>query len=143
MKIVRLEAALLDGAAEIEASCFAEPWSKKSLELLLGDSAVGFAVLDGDTVAAYGGMMTVLDEGQITNIAVHPDFRRRGYGRAVTEALLGYGVENGLSSVYLEVRRSNDAALLMYEKCGFQRIGVRKGFYRAPTEDAVLMQRKL
>ena len=143
MEIVRLDASYLDGAAEIEKLCFSEPWSKSSLELLLGESAVGFAAVDNGRVAAYGGMMCVLDEGQVTNIATHPEFRRHGYGRAVTEALLRYGEECGLATVFLEVRQSNSAAIEMYEKCGFERIGVRKGFYKAPTEDAVLMQRKL
>ena len=143
MEIVRLEAAHLEGAAQIEALCFSEPWSAKSLELLLGDGAVGIAVIEDGCVVAYGGMMCVLDEGQVTNIATHPDHRRRGFGGAVTEALLDIARDRALCVVYLEVRQSNTAAISMYEQCGFERIGLRKGFYRSPTEDAILMQRKL
>ena len=83
--------------------------------------------------------MTVLDEGQITNIAVSPEHRRRGFGEAVTRALLDYAAERGIVSVSLEVRESNAAAIALYEKLGFERRGVRKGFYRAPTEAAIVM----
>ena len=136
---VRMTKSDLCGAARLEELCFSEPWSEKALEMLLSENAVGFAVMDGREVLAYGGMMTVLDEGQITNIAVSPEHRRRGFGEAVTRALLDYAAERGIVSVSLEVRESNAAAIALYEKLGFERRGVRKGFYRAPTEAAIVM----
>ena len=74
--IERLTSENISGVAELEELCFSLPWSKKALELLCNGENVGFVALDGEKrVVAYGGMVCVLDEGQITNIAVHPDFR--------------------------------------------------------------------
>jgi ribosomal-protein-alanine N-acetyltransferase len=138
-----LEKEHLPFVARIEELCFSQPWSEQSLELLLRDGAVGFVALVDGTVAAYGGMMYVLDEGQITNIATHPSYRKRGLGRAVVNALSEYAQENGISNVYLEVRESNAAARRLYAVCGYTEIGQRRRFYRDPVEDAVLMKCKI
>lgn len=127
------------GAARLERLCFSEPWSEKSLEMLLANGAVGFAVEVNGEVAAYGGMLTVLDEGQITNVAVDPIHRRKGYGRKIVSALLDYAEKNGIVSVSLEVRESNEAAIALYESFGFCRRGLRKNFYRDPIESAIVM----
>lgn len=127
------------GAVRLEKLCFSEPWSEKSLEMLLANGAVGFAVEVNGEVAAYGGMLTVLDEGQITNVAVDPIHRRKGYGREIVSALLDYAEKNGIVSVSLEVRESNEAAIALYESFGFCRRGLRKNFYRDPTESAIVM----
>ena len=132
----------LCAVAEIEELCFSEPWSEESLQLLTREGGAGFVALVDGKVAAYGGMLCVLDEGQITNIATHPDFRRRGLARAVVGALAKYARENGITSIFLEVRESNAAARSLYKQCGFEEIGSRKRFYRAPVEDAVLMRLK-
>ena len=129
--------------AEIERLCFSQPWSEQSLGLLIADGGVGFVALVDGAVAAYGGMLYVLDEGQITNIATHPDYRRRGLARAVVDALCEYAMEKELCSVFLEVRESNLAARELYRGCGYGEIGTRRRFYRDPTEDAVLMERKI
>ena len=127
--------------AELEGLCFSLPWSEKALELLVFDKNVAFVALDSDTgrVAAYGGMLTVLDEGQITNIAVNPSCRRQRIGETIVLALLDYGKKNGIFSVSLEVRESNAAARALYEKLGFASVGVRKNFYSKPTENAIVM----
>ncbi len=135
----RLCAEHLADVAALERFCFAEPWSVTSLALLLGETAVGFVVTEDGHAVAYGGMLCVAGEGQITNIAVHPDCRRRGLGRAVTEALLDYAKGNGLFEVSLEVRASNAAAIALYEHLGFSTCGVRRDFYKKPTEDALIM----
>ena len=135
----RLGTAHLSDVAVLEQLCFAEPWSRESLGLLLGDTAVGFVVVEEGRAVAYGGMLCVAGEGQITNIAVHPDCRRRGMGRAVTEALLTYAEENDLREVSLEVRASNEAAIALYGQLGFSVCGVRRNFYKRPTEDALIM----
>lgn len=139
IRVIRLTEDMLPTVAELEKVCFHEPWNEKSLELLLGEQGVGFAVLEGESVAAYGGMMTVLDEGQITNVAVFPEYRRRGYGRAVMEALEAYARENSLSVLSLEVRVSNESARALYRSLLWREVGLRKNFYRLPTEDAVVM----
>lgn len=128
------------GIAEIERQCFPEPWSEDALREELGKGLFLAAVEDG-TVTGYVGCQTVLDEGYITNVAVLPAFRRRGVAERLLTALLGQA--QGLAFVTLEVRASNAAAIALYEKLGFERAGVRRGFYRAPKEDAVLMTKYL
>jgi ribosomal-protein-alanine acetyltransferase len=86
------------------------------------------------------GMTVVLDEGSITNIAVRPDLRRLGLGRAVVTALLDRAREAGVVNVYLEVRVSNEPAIALYRSLGFATVGTRKNFYKLPTEDAYIMQ---
>jgi ribosomal-protein-alanine N-acetyltransferase len=88
-------------------------------------------------------MLITVDEGQITNIAVHPDHRRKGYGAAITRALLRHAKDAKLESVSLEVRVSNTAAIELYKKAGFAEAGRRKGFYAKPTEDALVMVCKI
>ena len=136
----RITEAHIDGIAELEALCFSSPWSKKSLELLLNDGiGVGFVCSRGGKVCAYGGMLCAVDEGQITNIATHPDCRRQGYGRAVVEALIKYASNNHLDSISLEVRESNEAAIKLYSSLGFKVEGKRKDFYTKPVESALVM----
>lgn len=140
IEIQKVNITMLDGIAELEKLCFCCPWSKKSLELLCGDSAVGFAALDKEgRVLAYCGMLTVLDEGQITNVACHPDARRNGLGKAVVGAILEYGKNNGIVTFSLEVRESNVAAISLYEKMEFVKSGLRKDFYTSPKENAIVM----
>ncbi len=139
----------LEGCAALEKLCFHEPWSAKSLELLCNDGiGVGYLCTvrtpDGtEPVAAYGGMLITVDEGQITNIAVHPDYRRQGLGDAVVKALLRHAKSARLMSVSLEVRASNAAAIALYKANGFREVGRRKGFYTKPAEDALIMEVKL
>ena len=85
------------------------------------------------------GCQTVLDEGYITNVAVSPDCRRQGIGRALIAELAERAKRAGLAFVTLEVRASNTPAIALYEGAGFKPVGVRKNFYTAPSEDAVLM----
>ncbi len=139
--ISRLECSHIPEVAKIEELCFSEPWSAAALELLIFDGAVGFVCVTEGRVAAYGGMMHVLDEGQITNIATHPDFRRRGYAAEVLCALCDFAVCHGLSEITLEVRASNSAAISLYSAQGFLKVGERRGFYRRPTEDAIIMKK--
>ena len=130
----------LQGAAEIERLCFSSPWSADSLSLLTRDGiGVGFVCLFDGRVAAYGGMICTVDEGQITNVAVHPDYRRRGMGDALVRALLRYAKDERMDTVTLEVRASNHAAIALYRRNGFAEVGRRKAFYTKPTEDAILM----
>ena len=140
----------LEGAAALEKLCFSNPWSAKSLELLTNDGiGVGYlctapaAPQTDPTVTAYGGMLITVDEGQITNIAVHPDYRRKGLGAAILRSLLRHAKDAKLDSVSLEVRASNTAAIRLYEQAGFVEAGRRKGFYQKPTEDALVMVCKI
>lgn len=128
--------------AEIERLCFTSPWSEDSLREELGNPlAVFLAAHSEDTVAGYAGMTVVVGEGYIANIAVHPDFRRRGCATALLGALCDYAQKNGLKLLTLEVRRGNASAIKIYEKAGFKRMGVRPNFYTKPREDALIMTR--
>ena len=140
MRVLRVCPSHLEGIAALEQLCFAHPWSAHALELLCGDTALGYVAVEGDTVLAYGGMLCVLDEGQITNVATHPDHRRHGYADAVLRALLDAAVARGLAFVTLEVRASNEGAAALYRRNGFFKVGERPHFYKNPDESALLMQ---
>lgn len=126
--------------ARLEAECFSSPWSQKALEEELEHENAHFlvALIEGE-VAGYVGMLHVLDEGDICNVAVFPRFRRKGVATALIEELFCYGQQKKLSFITLEVRRSNMGAQSFYQTMGFEPIGVRKNFYSDPQEDAVLM----
>ena len=143
IEIVRLSEDMISAVAHIEAECFAEPWSEKSLKLLLGEQGFAFAAVASGTVVAYGGMMCVLDEGQITNVATLPEFRRMGIGRKIMDALEDFAAERGIAMLSLEVRESNIAARKLYASCGWREEGIRKNFYRRPCENGIVMTKKL
>mgnify|MGYP003301026215 CR=1 FL=1 len=144
IEIRKMDAAGAKCAAELEKLCFSQPWSRKSLELLTNEGiGVGMVCRKDGIVCAYGGMMCAVDEGQITNIATHPEHRRQGYGKAVVEALIKYAKNNHLESISLEVRESNRAAIELYSALGFKVEGKRKDFYTKPTEDALVMVCKI
>ena len=129
--------------AGLEKVCFSSPWSEASLKLLTGESGVGFVAFSDGVLAAYGGMLTVLDEGQITNIATHPSFRRKGLARQILSAIEEYSKAHAITLLSLEVRESNAAARALYSSCGWQEMGVRKNFYKLPSENAVVMTKML
>lgn len=126
-------------AAELEKICFSAPWSYEMLcsEGLREESEFLCAFVDGE-FAGYAGMLCVLDEGQICNVAVCPPFRRMGVGEALMTAQRNTGLTRGLSVMMLEVRAGNTAAQGLYEKLGWEKVGVRKNFYTMPREDGVL-----
>lgn len=138
MTIVPMVERHLVALAEIEKACFHAPWSESMLREELDKGIFLVAERDGQAVG-YVGCQTVLDEGYITNVAVSPDARRQGIARALIAKLTDEARAAGLAFVTLEVRASNAPAIALYEGAGFGRVGVRKNFYTAPTEDAVLM----
>ena len=125
--------------AELEKVCFSAPWSYEMLcaEGLRAEAEFLCAFVDGK-FAGYAGMLCVLDEGQICNVAVCPLFRRMGIGEALMTAQRNAGLARGLSVMMLEVRAGNTAAQKLYEKLGWEKVGVRRNFYSAPREDGVL-----
>ena len=133
----------LSAVAELESAIFSEPWSEKALELLLSSQGVGVVAAQDGEVLAYGGMLVAPDEGQITNVAVRADQRRKGLGRAVLTALESEARARGLLQISLEARVSNVSAIALYESLGYQTLGRRRGFYRHPTEDALVMVKTL
>ena len=134
----------LDQIEQLEQLCFSVPWPRDALRRQLpDDNHVFLAATDGERVLGYVGMMFVLDEGYISNVAVAPAFRRRGIADALITELLRRADALSLSFVTLEVREHNIPAISLYENCGFVRVGLRKNYYQKPCENAVLMTRYL
>lgn len=129
----------LSEVAVLETLCFSEPWSEKSLAFLLTENNFGMVAIEDGRVLAYGGMTCVLDEGAVTNIATHPDFRSRGIGKALLRRMLDEAKARNIKTIFLEVRESNLVAQRLYSREGFAVCGKRKGFYKNPTEDALQM----
>ena len=135
-----MTAAHLDGVCAIENECFAHPWSRGSLENALSDPNAVFCVaIENGGVIGYIGMLFVLDEGYICNVAVSQSFRKRGVGSALIQTLVTHCKKNDFAFLTLEVRESNAAARSLYEDFGFVNVGERKNYYTDPTENAVLM----
>jgi ribosomal-protein-alanine N-acetyltransferase len=128
----------LQAIADIEHAVFSDPWPigafRKSLAGLLT------VAVSGDRVVGYLAAHHAADMGEILNVAVHPEYRRLGIGEALVEDGLWRLAGAGIGLVFLEVRESNSAAQKLYEGMGFERVGKRRGYYRAPVEDAVVMR---
>jgi len=143
-----LLAADLDEVCAIERACFGTPWSRELfLEELAKPAichwlvAIDPAAPPGQGVAGYGGFWKAVDEAHFTNIAVRPDWQRRGQGRRLLLALLDLARERGCLSATLEVRPSNDAALALYLSEGFTAAAVRPRYYTDDGEDALILWR--
>jgi ribosomal-protein-alanine N-acetyltransferase len=143
IEIIRMSREHLDEVAQIEKISFSDPWSVESLELMLGEQAMGLVALEDGRVLGYVGMMCVLDEGQIINVATHPDARRRGVGRALMIAIEQSAKQRGIVFLSLEVRESNAAARSLYSSLGWVECGIRKNFYSKPTENACIMTKSI
>ncbi len=129
--------------AELEKRCFSDPWSEKSVASELeNDLACWLVALDGETVAGYVGSQTVLGETDMMNIAVHPDYRRKGIAQALVNALVDTLKSQGSRCLTLEVRASNEPAQKLYEKLGFSLIGKRPKYYHNPKEDAYILRKE-
>ena len=130
----------LDVVMEIEQASFSTPWSRGSFQNLLGrtDADLWVAVSD-ECVVGYAVIWYVATEGELGNIAVAPAWRRRGVGRWLLDWALEKAYERGAVRIFLEVRASNRLAQELYESRGFTQVGLRRRYYRAPTEDARVM----
>ncbi|SCY81776.1 ribosomal-protein-alanine N-acetyltransferase [Lachnospiraceae bacterium XBB2008] len=134
----------VEGAIALEQASFADPWPRSAFAEIVDKSDADYYLAeDTDTGTLAGGCVVfrILDEGDITNVAV--DERYRGQG--IATQLLKYAIEQnealGIEDFTLEVRQSNAAAIRVYEKCGFESAGVRPGFYDHPKEDGLIMWR--
>lgn len=130
--------------AELEKRCFSDPWSADSIasELVNPLSYWLVAEVDGQ-VAGYVGSQSVLDAADMMNIAVSPEYRRRGVAKALVNELIAYLSQNDVIALLLEVRVSNQPAITLYEKMGFQQVGRRPNYYRNPREDALILRKGL
>lgn len=126
---------------ELECRCFSIPWTKKAFEeeLLKNKMAYYWVIKEEKQILGYGGYWIILDEAHITNIAVDPQRRKRGWGKALVFKMISEMEKEGVSSATLEVRKSNIAAQKLYESMGFSTAGLRKNYYNHPKEDGLIM----
>ena len=123
----------------IEQEIFSVPWSEKSfLSACTTPENIYLVCLAGEEVAGYCGLWSVLGEGNITNMAVAEKYRRNGVAEALMKEMEERGRQKDVTIFFLEVRESNDAARRLYEKMGYEQIGVRKNFYEKPAENAII-----
>ena len=127
--------------AALEAACFSEPWSEQAfLDALKQPEALMMTAIGmGNNSIGYCGIYLSADEGEITNVAVRPDYRKQGIADAILTEVLSEAWKRGAQTIYLEVRERNIPAQKLYEKHGFVSCGIRKNFYRKPTEHAIVM----
>lgn len=124
----------------IESSSFTRPWSKESfLSSLKNPQNLYLVAEEGGTVLGYCGLWGIVGEGEITNVAVDQRFRKQGVGEAILRELIRQAREDGITAFTLEVRVSNQSAIHLYHKLGFADTAVRKNYYEAPIEDALIM----
>ena len=133
----------LDMVSENEAICFSMPWSRAAFAQMLHKNEAIYLVaeLDGHVVG-HCGVTNIVGEGEITNVAVHPDHRRQGIACQMLQTLLEEGEKAGITAFTLEVRAGNQTAVHLYEKAGFVSEGIRPGFYDNPKEDALIMWKR-
>lgn len=130
----------LDQVVAVEEALFHVPWTREGFfTFLTRKDAMLLVVEEKGEILAYASLLMVLDEGDVLNVAVRGDRQREGIGSFLMESLLRLAVGQGCTTVHLEVRESNHTALRLYERLGFLRDGIRKGYYSDPVEAAVLM----
>lgn len=144
--ITKAEPHHLAGIMEIESQSFSDPWGELTfLAQIIGEGRLTLVAEDNSTGRMLGFvcLMYVLDEGHISDLAIPPACRRLGVGDGLTRAVVEKAAGLGVRALMLEVRESNDGAVLLYEKHGFKAVGRRRGYYENPKEDALLMTLQL
>lgn len=141
ISIRRMQPEDVPAVAALEAACFSEPWSEQAfLDALKQPEALMMTAIGMENnPIGYCGIYLSADEGEITNVAVRPDHRKQGIADAILTEMLSESQKRGAQTIYLEVRESNLPAQKLYEKHGFVSCGIRKNFYRKPTEHAIVM----
>lgn len=133
----------LDQVMEIEEDLFAVPWTKEGfLTYLMKKDTMFFVVEERGRILGFCSMMTVLDEGDILNVAVRRDRQKEGIGFFLVDSMIRMAQMQGIRVVHLEVRESNETARRLYRRLGFQEDGLRKNYYTEPIEAAVLMTKR-
>ena len=144
MRITNMTIDHVSQVAALEAVCFRDPWSEKSVASELTNPLSAWLVaLEGETVVGYIGSQTVMDESDMMNVAVHPAHRRKGIAEALVVALAQCLRDGGSNSLTLEVRASNEAAKALYAALGFETVGKRPRYYSRPVEDALILRKEL
>ncbi|MCD7819653.1 MAG: ribosomal protein S18-alanine N-acetyltransferase [Lachnospiraceae bacterium] len=142
VRITEMRFSDVSEVADIERLSFSQPWSENGFRSALEQDYSLYLVArleENDDIAGYCGLIQSFDEADIVNVAVRDCDRGRGIGYAMLLRLMELGRERGVLRFTLEVRKSNRAALHLYEKLGFSSVGIRRDFYEKPKEDAVIM----
>ncbi len=144
-KFRRMTASDIEAVYNIEVKSFSTPWSIDSFEKEIKENRLAhYSVVECEgEVIAYGGMWIIVDEAHVTNIAVIPEYRKKGVGSFLVKNMIKMAEELDVHSMTLEVRISNHSAINLYEKYGFERSGVRPKYYKENNEDALIMWKKL
>jgi ribosomal-protein-alanine N-acetyltransferase len=137
-----MHAADLPDVLVIERGSFSMPWSRGAFlyEIEQNQVARCWVGREDGRIVGYICLWEVADELHVTNVAVHPDLRRRGIARALLESVFARARAGGIRMVMLEVRPSNAEALALYESFGFRVVGRRRGYYYDTGEDALVME---
>ena len=143
MRIETMKPEHVAQVAQLEKVCFSDPWSERSIASELNNPLSYWLVaLDGDQLTGYIGSQSVMGESDMMNVAVSPDYRRRGIGEALVNALAADLKAKGNTCLTLEVRASNAPAIALYEKLGFHQAGRRPNYYHNPKEDALILRKE-
>ena len=130
--------------AALERENFSLPWDEASVRAELDNPlSLWLVAAEGETVLGYVGSQTAFDDTDILNVCVRPDARRRGIARTLLCALEDHLIRSGTARITLEVRASNEPARALYEGLGYVRVGLRRGYYEKPREDALILQKEL
>lgn len=143
MEIKKMHPEHVAQVAALEALCFSDPWSERSVASELENPlSLWLVMTDGDTVAGYVGSQSVMGEADMMNLAVQPDYRRQGIGEKLVSALVKELAQSDVHCLTLEVRASNEAAIALYGKLGFAQVGRRPRYYEKPREDALILRKE-
>lgn len=138
-EIHKLKESFLGEIDLIEQDSFKEPWSKEAYEKEITNPLANYRVITvNDEVVAYGGFWKIIDEADINNIAVKKEYRGKGYGKMLMNALIEDAKKQNIKAMTLEVRVTNKSAIALYKKLGFKEAGIRKKYY-SDNEDALIM----
>lgn len=130
--------------AQLEIACFSDPWSEKSIASEVENPLSYWLVADDNgTIAGYVGSQSVLDAADMMNLAVAPAYRRKGVAQALVNALVEHLQSKQVIALLLEVRVSNEPAIALYGKMGFEQVGRRPRYYHNPREDALILRKEL
>ena len=134
----------VDAVAAIEATAFADPWTREAFDAAVRERHARFRIArSGGKIVGYAIAWFVLDEGEIANLAVAPAARRRGVASALLDFVIGDARSSGIAQLFLEVRESNTAARALYATRGFRPVARRPRYYRKPVEDAIVLRLEL
>ena len=141
VSIAEMQLGDVDQVLVIERRSYPTPWSRRAFVSELTENAYAHYLVArmGQRIVGYIGMWFVIDEGHITNVAVHPDFRGKGVGRQLMQAAMDLARLQGGVRITLEVRVSNYVAQGLYTSLGYKKVGVRRGYYTDNGEDAYIM----